>query len=71
MAQQTSKYGGVSEQADESDLKSAVGYNVWVQIPSPPPVVTATINSPLSCQPKEYGVGEILIQDIETSLKQC
>ena len=44
MAQQISKYGGVSEQADESDLKSAVGSNVWVQIPLPPPVVMATIN---------------------------
>ena len=44
----TIKYGGVSEQADESDLKSAVDNNVWVQIPSPPPVVMATINRPLS-----------------------
>ena len=37
IAQQTSKYGGVVEQADTRDLKSLVGNNVRVQIPSPAP----------------------------------
>ena len=31
------QYAGVSEQVDESDLKSAVGINVRVRIPSPAP----------------------------------
>ena len=37
------KYGGVSEQVDESDLKSAGRNTVRVQIPSPPPYPTRSL----------------------------